>query len=422
MKPYQISHEQLAITDIWVLYSQMIFVVFGIHFVGELRSIPSTSWMFMHHPEDFKEASWADIFSFLWGLHTGIPPLLSGLELVCVKFTGTADLVTIYLYRAGLIGVYCLAMLMARNTHFRYGLSVVTSSVFLYSTVLIHPGIPLGYDVFFPVFFLLFATFLQVACHRNEQIDGVSPAIMAGFFISMTELSRPFVVYWMPVLLFMSWRMLRGQRKSWWGFLAPIILISGFWHVHLYVTFKQITFTNHSGVNLSRGWPQISYPPRINETAGITVKPGRWFDRNTEVHTLNSRILEREVFKYWMGHPVASARHMLVRLKTLLSARTQLYSHDPHSWIFQFYGPLVWLTSAIMLGSLFFHGWMLWTRKEGIDWKHDGSDVIVTGFALYCLSILAIGEAGEEARLLISVLPFLALCPIPSKRLTARDH
>ena len=54
-------------------------------------------------------------------------------------------------------------------------------------------------------------------------------------------------------------------------------------------------------------------------------------------------------------------------------------------------------------------------RGEGIDWKVEGGDIIVTGFTFYCLLVLAIGEAGEEARLLISVLPILAVCPLPSE-------
>lgn len=408
-------NSRLAITDPRVVLSQMAFVMIGINLVAGMDSIPSVSWMFMHFPEDFKDYSWAAIFDFMWGLRTGIPPVLAGLELVCVKLTGSANWVTIFGYQVALISAFLLAMHLARATPFRYGLSVLVSGVFLYSTVLVHPGLPVSYDLFFPLFFLLFVTFMRWATDDVRRSSAIFLAALSGFFLAMTELSRPFVIYWMPVMLVMAWRMLGRSRKVWLGFLAPVVMISGLWHTHLYLDFRQLTFTNHTGANLARGWPQVVHDKPIDETQGVAVRPGRWFDRNTEVHTQNSRMLERAVLKYWRDNPWASARYMAYRLRELLSAKTQLYSHDPQSWVFWFYGPLVWVTVGILLGGAF-----VWSRKacgleKGIDWKAHGGDIIVTGFTLYCLLVLAIGEAGEEARLLISVLPMLAVCPLPQK-------
>jgi hypothetical protein len=78
---------------------------------------------------------------------------------------------------------------------------------------------------------------------------------------------------------------------------------------------------------------------------------------------------------------------------------------------------MVWLTVGILLGAVLFWGREAFGRGNGIDWPASGGDIIVTGFTLYCLLVLAIGEAGEEARLLISVLPMLAVCPLPNGRL-----
>ena len=408
-------NSRLAITDPRVVLSQMAFVIIGINLVAGMDSIPSVGWMFMHHPDDFRDYSWAAIFDFLWSLRTGIPPFFAGLELVLVKLTGSAEWVTVYGYQMALISVYLLAMLLARVSPWRYWISVLVSGVFFYTTVLVHPGLPVSYDLFFPLFFLLFVTFLRWATTEMEGRWAIFAAVLSGFFLAMTELSRPFVIYWMPVMLVLAWRMLGRSRKLWLGFLAPIVMISGLWHAHLYLDFRQLTFTNHTGANLARGWPQVVHDTPIDETQGVAVRPGRWFDRNTEVHTQNSQMLERAVFKYWRDNPWASVRHLAYRLRELLSAKTQLYSHDPQSWVFWFYGPMVWLMVGISLA-----GAGIWAREacgrgEGIDWKVEGGDIIVTGFTFYCLLVLAIGEAGEEARLLISVLPILAVCPLPSE-------
>jgi hypothetical protein len=408
---------RLAITDPRVVLSQMTFVIVGINLVAGMSSIPSVGWMFMHHPDDFRDYTWTAIFDFLWGLRTGIPPFLAGLELVLVKLTGSAHWVTVYGYQVALISVYLLAMQLARATSWRYGLSVLASGVFFYTTVLVHPAVPASYDLFFPAFFLLFVTLLQWAIARAEGCWAMAAAVLSGFFLAMTELSRPFVIYWLPMLLFITGRMVGRNRGVWLGFMAPIVLISGLWHVHLYLDFRQLTFTNHTGANLARGWPQVEHAAPIDETSGVAVRPGRWFDRNTEVHTQNSRMLERAVFRYWLDNPWASVRHLAYRLSELLSAKTRLYSHDPQSWVLWIYRPMVWLTVGILLGAVLFWGREAFGRGNGIDWPASGGDIIVTGFTLYCLLVLAIGEAGEEARLLISVLPMLAVCPLPNGRL-----
>ena len=407
----------MAINDPRVVLSQMVFVIIGINLVAGMDSIPSVGWMFMHHPDDFRDDSWAAIFDFLWGLRTGIPPFLAGLELVLVKMTGSAVWVTVYGYQMALISVYLLAMQLARSTPWRYGLSVLASGTFLYSTVLVHPGVPASYDVFFPLFFLLFVTSLRWATSEMKLHWAIFAAVLSGVFLALTELSRPFVIYWTPVMLFAVWRMLGRDRRVWLGFLAPIVMISGLWHVHLYLDFGQLTFTNHAGANLARGWPQVEHAAPIDETRGVAVRPGRWFDRNTEVHTQNSRMLEKAVFKYWRDNPWASARHLVFRVRELLSAKTQLYSHAPQSWVFSLYGPMVWSMLGIMLGRVALWSLEACGRGKGIDWRVEGGAIIVTGFTLYCLLVLSIGEAGEEARLLISVLPMLAVCPLPSYRL-----
>lgn len=366
----------------------------------------------MHHPDDFKESSWMDIFQFLWGLRTGIPPMLAGFELICVKLTGSAYWITVTLYQAALITVYLLALLLSRRSLGRYVLSLLVSTVFLYATVLIHPGVPASYDIFFPCFFLLSVVCLQTAAKWPDTLGGAIWAIFAGFFLSATELSRPFVIYLIPIWLWIAWCMIRNRPVVVVGYLLPILLISGIWHMHLYHDFHQISFTNHTGINLSRGWPQVRYPPPIDEQSGVMVKPSRWFDRNTEIHTLNSQMMVSAVIKYWVEHPLDSVWHVLERLKTLISAKTQLYSHQPRSWIFMIYAPTVWITIVIALAGVYIRVKSGLVDRKGMDWLNVGSDLLVSIFALFCLLIQAIGESGEEARLLLSVLPMLAVCPI----------
>lgn len=409
MRPHR-----LPLSSPWILLSQMLWVVLGMQLVAGLGSIPSVGWMFMHHPDDFKSSSWMEIIQFLWGLRTGIPPMLAGFELICVKLTGSADWITVTLYQTALVTVYLLALLLARKNLGRYGLSLAVSTVFLYATVLIHPGVPASYDIFFACFFLLSVLCLQSAAKWPHTLGGSLWAVLAGFFLSATELSRPFVIYLIPVWLWIAWCMIHKRPAVVISFLLPVVLITGLWHVHLYHDFNQISFSNHAGINLSRGWPQIHYPTPLDEQSGVVVKPGRWFDRNTEIHTLNSRMMGSVVLKYWMEHPLASTWHMLVRLKSMLSAKTQLYSHQPRSWIFMLYAPTVWLTTVIALAGVYIRVKSGISNRESMDWLNNGADLLISVFTLCSLLIQAVGESGEEARLLLSVLPMLAVCPIPN--------
>ncbi|MFM2006101.1 MAG: hypothetical protein RLZZ09_1756, partial [Pseudomonadota bacterium] len=172
-------NSRLAITDPRVVLSQMAFVIIGINLVAGMDSIPSVGWMFMHHPDDFRDYSWPAVIDFLWGLRTGIPPFLAGLELVLVKLTGSAEWVTVYGYEIALISVYLLAMLLARVRPWRYWISVLLSGVFFYTTVLVHPGLPVSYDLFFPLFFLLFVTFLRWATTEMEGRWAIFAAVLS---------------------------------------------------------------------------------------------------------------------------------------------------------------------------------------------------------------------------------------------------
>ena len=225
----------------------------------------------------------------------------------------------------------------------------------------------------------------------------------------MTELTRPFVFYLLPLLLLGAYQSFRGlSRKYLCCFLAPVVLLSGGWHLHLAVHDGQMIWSNHSGFNLRRAWPKVALPPLIPESHNQPVAEGRGENINTAEHAENSARVQKAVVQFIVAHPLVSARHVLKMLGVFVGAEPAIYGHHPKYWVLWLYRPLVWLTIAsifwytLSLGVGFFrHRFALLGVPENM--------LILMTFAFICL--MAIGENGEQARFLNSVLPFLAALP-----------
>ena len=392
----------------------------GAWLVRNSDSRPALTWMFIYEPTDFLGASARDILAFFKNLMIPIPPLVGLAEILSVKLVGSALLVTRYGYRLALVGSFAAALWLA-NTSLRRALAAFgVSGLFLFVTTLVHPGNPQNYDFFFALAFLLFL----IALRRASRTDGWLMPVLAGFLLSMTELTRPFVIFLLPLLLAGAFAMLwqPGQTRRFLLFLIPVLIISGGWHAYLAAAHGQLTFSNNSAFNVARAWPQIPAPPLIPEPGyvplaeskwvGVDVPQPRWGNLNTPEHTENNRRMQRAELAYWVAHPVDSALFAVDRMATFLSGATAYNKFTPVSRWFGLYAivertvsGLAILGASLVLFSALFHPRQLLSILAQ-------PDNLTLLFLAACIIILAVGEMDEEPRLLLSVLPLLATLPV----------
>ena len=369
-------------------------------------------WMYLYLPNEIP-GGWG-LLEFLRDLRTGISPLLATLEVIAYQQTGSLSFVTEFLYRLGLV----LAYLIAVNLFSRTLLSLVVSSglsfVFIWVTTLIHPQNAVVYDVFFPFFTLSYFCFLILGTRFGDKSWGISvSSALSGLSLTCLELTRPFILILLPLLILCSYRTLKrfGRKKLWLHFL-PLLLLSGGWHAKLYfLQDGQILWSNHTGVNLWRAWGEL-----VNRESGHlgfldpSYNPEERANLNTQEQFEQSRAARNAVLAYVLRNPLAATGHSVKRLGVFFKPRTQIYEmRAPEHPILCLYRPAVWGSALFLFVQLTQMFWS-WARSKDLGSLFVPSNAFLI-FAASSIFILAVGESGEEARLLLSVLPFLASLP-----------
>jgi hypothetical protein len=372
-------------------------------------AVPATTWMHIYDPAEFRTTR--ALVDFLAGLRVPIPPVIAALEILNVQHTGSADLVTVYLYRFAVVASYVSALWFSYPSIARLVGSFCASTVFLWATTLIHPLNPQSYDVLFPLFVLAFLLLLRAAT-RAAAGSALLFAAGAGFFLSMAELTRPFVFVLLPLMLAGACIALRDRRRALIGLFAPVVLLSGVWHLHLLAAHHQILATNYAGFNLHRAWPMAPLPPTMWETHSHPDDEKRWPDLNTEAEHVASLQLQRVVAAYVLANPGAALRYAARKLVRFARPQLSMYGRAPAAHpvlsVYRVAAPASFLFTAANLALL--AGYALSARRR--IWlllaSTDNLLLLITGFTVLVLSL---GEAKEEARLALSVLPFLAAYP-----------
>jgi len=390
----------------WLAGACAFFVAFGALLVRSSSATPAVTWMFIYRLTDFDSVP--AIIAFIRGVRVPIPIVIGLGEIFDNYLFGDSWLVDCLLYRVALVGAFLLAIVLSPRTVTGLATSLFSSAVFLWGTVLVHPGNPQVYDILYPFFLLGFILLIErVRRGGSRGRKQVMQSFAAGFLLSMSELSRPFVLFLLPVLLLMGFLNLRGAtRRARIFFLLPLLLISGGWHLYIGITHGELTWTNHSGFNLQRSWPKVPLPALLPETNGAPLGAGRWANLDTPEHQENSRRLETAILGYALDHPVGMLSGLGRRVLLLLAAPTTIYGHHPSHPILWLYRPLVWLASFALLLRLARYARIAYARPLQIVEEPAGQAAVA---ALLSILLLAAGEGGEQARFLLSVLPLLAI-------------
>jgi hypothetical protein len=394
----------------------LIFMALGAFLVCNSTAMPATRWMNIYDFDDFKTVR--NVVDYLANLRVPIPPLISIAEIADHMLFGSSDLVTKLLYRESLVCMYVAAMLLAFPSPSRLIISFLASIVFLWGTVVVHPGNPMIYDVLFPFFALGAILLLKLVRSRSFMTPGrqIALCLMAGLLLSFAELSRPFFLIILPVILVGMYLFLRKtDRRLFIALAIPLLLFSGTWHMNMLLRHHQLLWTNQSGVNLYRAWPRTELPALITEVNDQPIKPNRWRNSNTQERYENSRLLQRAVARHIISHPWSSVCYAGKRISAVVNPKTSIYEHDPANPILAVYRPVGLLLSAfLLLNVVLVLLYALLAGKRCLEIIALPNNMIIITGGLSLL-ILALGEIHEEARLLISVLPFIATCAIASR-------
>jgi hypothetical protein len=305
-----------------------------------------------------------------------------------------------------------LALWFAYPSTPRLIVSFCASTVFLWATTLIHSLNPQSYDILFPLFVLAFLMLLRAAAAATAG-DATRFAAGSGFFLSMAELTRPFAFVLLPLLLAGAGIALRARpRRALVGLFTPIVLLSGVWHLHLLVAHDQVLATNYAGFNLRRAWPMAPLPPTMWETHSHPADEQRWPDLNTEAEHVASLQLQRAVAAYVLANPGAALRHAGRKLARFARPQLSMYESKPASHpVLSLYRLIAPASFLFMVANVALLAAYALIARRGM-WlllaSTDNLLLLITGFTVLVLSL---GEAKEEARLVLSVLPFLAAYP-----------
>jgi hypothetical protein len=191
-------------------------------------------------------------------------------------------------------------------------------------------------------------------------------------------------------------------------YLAPLIILSGGWHLHLWRQHGQLVWTNHTGFNLQRAWPMVEYPPLVAEVNSAPLAADRQPNLDTPEHSENSRRIQAAVMAYIRAHPGEAARHGFLRLQTFLAVRTDTYDWRPDNPGLRYYRWAVWAGLAWLMTQIAV-AVIAALRRNRMAFVAPESQLILMTVGLILL--LSMAEAHEEARLMVSLLPFLAALP-----------
>ncbi|MCC7048172.1 MAG: hypothetical protein IT562_15775 [Alphaproteobacteria bacterium] len=389
----------------WIVCA-LLLAGFGARLFRDAAASSSIGWMDIYQVQDF--AGLPAVLEFFRDLRIAIPPWLAALEFIDYALTGTNNWVPVYLYRVAMVGAFVLAVMLTYPSFRRLAVAVPLAVLFLAAARLIHPAGPNVYDAIYP--FLLLGYFLALRAAPGS----AWAALAAGLLLALAELTRPFVLLLLPILLLgvaASPALRRASRLL--PFLVPLVVLSGGWHAYQFWAHGQVFWSNHGGYNLQRAWPMVEMPPLVPETVPAKRAPDRMESFNTPEHVENSRRLQRAILCHIAAHPLASAMHALERVSAVVAGEVVLHGEVPSSPVIAAYQvvakfPALWMLLGALAVAIAI---VAHPRRAGRILADDGNLLILVTAAT--IVIVALTEAGEEARFMIALLPALAAVPMP---------
>jgi hypothetical protein len=184
-------------------------------------------------------------------------------------------------------------------------------------------------------------------------------------------------------------------------------------HLSLYINHQQLNFSNHAGFNLHRAWSRlVPLPVLLVEPSVPTTNPERGENFNTREHQINSERIQKAIFKHWVSQPVQSISFGMSLVRDFMSAPTAIYEHNPTSIFLETYRLLYQLLSALLIINflVLIYRVAFFSKTKIDDLAMADNLILLIGSSL--IVVFAISEKAEEARFVISTLPFVAVLAV----------
>jgi hypothetical protein len=218
------------------------------------------------------------------------------------------------------------------------------------------------------------------------------------------------MIFLLPLFLLVEWHRIHlnvpRRVPALAAFLLPVVMLSGGWHLHLYIAHDhQIAWTNISGYNLQRAWED--FDPEIKAVQHLDQLPRNgelWADLNTSEIYMRSEELKRMIIGKIRENPSGAAAHIVNRLATFVSSPTKMYGHDPQDPSIEVYRKLMsvlvlLLPAYVVMSTVFLLRRRQWPWLDRRWW--------LAASTLSIALLVTLGEQGEEARFLFTILPML---------------
>ncbi|MDX2248880.1 MAG: hypothetical protein SF052_18980 [Bacteroidia bacterium] len=387
----------------------LLWVIYAFIQVEPTISTPATAWMHVFSHKDFQAEG--ALWKYILELRTGIPPVISILEIATFNRRHGIGWILYDTYHISIVMMLVLPLFFLKRPWPGLIMIMAVGTVFLHSVILIHPSNPQLYDVLLPFLVLAYLLLSRVSFEKKTpQWLSYSTAFLAGFALSIAELSRPFVFLIFPFLIFYNlWHYGKSQKLKMLIFMIPVLLLSGLWHAKLFFyNDGQIIWSNHGGTNLYQVWSpfidEVALKARLQPEAPPVNDFGwSWDNINTQIHYENSKARQSEIMKGIARRPGEAFLHLIDRILVFTRARTDMYANNPQAPVLDIYVVMVRVLYVLLGIMILYYGWKV-IRSPQTLLAESFLVVLLTAFLTF---LPAIGEAGEEARFLITVLPFL---------------
>lgn len=420
----QLRHifSQIHTHRVWMFSGVLcLWIMYAVQEVQPHEAAASTTWMHVFSYKDFTSPE--KVRTYLLELRTGIPPVLSWLEIISYNRGGDIEWITKGLYQAGIILMFVLPFFFIDKRWERFLIWLSLTLIFFPSLLLIHPGNPQLYDVLMPVLLLGYVLISRWSFRNKGSvwITGLL-AFLAGFFLSMAELIRPFILLIVPLLIGYNFFQYRKTSLSRFAiFLIPVLLFSGIWHVKLLYNHGQLIWSNHGGTNLYRAWAPVVDEPALKanllpEEPPVNDYGWAWNNLNSETHARNSKIRQQAVISGILHHPGQAFMHLMKRIADFTRPQIDLYSHRPRAPVLTAYQIIVKILYILLAGIIIYHLYRIIRNWRQI-FSEESIIIILAAFLTF---IPVIGETDEEARFVISVLPLLMIVTFYGVRVIAQ--
>lgn len=374
-----------------------------------IRGTITLDWQHLYRPEDFH--SWGDLWDLMAGLQTGISPFWAFLEVSCQLLFGTTAPFSLVLYPLAMGWSFYLGVTLFSRTKLQLVVAAGASVVFAVAIRYLHKANPQIYDVLMPALILSWVVAIQrlQSAPAGKQMIW---AIVAGLLLSVLELTRTLIFPLMPFLLVLSFlAMRRLPIRHFAMYLLPILLLSGSWHLKQIVAHGQTHWSNHDGFNMQKSWVDLTGPLPTDFVDDPPLYEGGFDNINTDKHTAYNKVVRKMVREAVLKQPGNAVGHFFKRLLAFYKPKTELFMAKTPGWFDLAYRPLVWLGGLATLVLLGLAGWRIVRRPRlGASWLALGDPVMLVAAVTALISaVFAVGEVGEEARFMISLLPLLVV-------------